>query len=97
MKKILIVLLFSIFIFLIFYKISKKERFENQIIFRNNVGNAKCLQDDIDMTNSYFMCQLNSKYSPININVNIIKYHKILKLKIKKRIINIIVVKLSQL
>jgi hypothetical protein len=74
MKKILIVLLFSIFIFLIFYKISKKERFENQIIFRNNVGNAKCLQDDIDMTNSYFMCQLNSKYSPININVNIIKY-----------------------
>lgn len=74
MKKILIVLLFSILIFIIFYKLTKKERFENQLVFRNNFGLAKCLQDDIDLTNSYFKCQLNSNYSPININVNIIKY-----------------------
>jgi hypothetical protein len=73
MKKILIILLFSILIF-IFYKLVKKERFENQLVFRNNVGSAKCLQDDIDLTDSYFKCQLNSNYSPININVNIIKY-----------------------
>jgi hypothetical protein len=73
MKKILIILLFSILIF-IFYKLVKKERFENQLVFRNNVVSAKCLQDDIDLTDSYFKCQLNSNYSPININVNIIKY-----------------------
>lgn len=74
MNKILIVLLFSILILLIFYNLLKKERFQNQLVFRNNNGSAKCLQDDIDLTNSYFKCQLNSNYSPININVNIIKY-----------------------
>jgi len=73
MKNILIIFVI-IFIILIFYKHTKRETYQNTLLFKNYVSTAKCLQDDIEQPDSYFTCKLNSKYSPININVNIIKY-----------------------
>jgi hypothetical protein len=73
MKNILIVLII-IFIISVLYKNYNRDTFQNTLLFKNYVNTAKCLQDDIELSDSYFKCQLNSKYSPININVNIVKY-----------------------
>lgn len=73
MKNILIIIII-IFIIIVLYKNYNSETFQNTLLFKNYVNTAKCLQDDIELSDSYFKCELNSKYSPININVNIIKY-----------------------
>lgn len=75
MKNILIIITL-IFILLACYKIFviDKESYQNTILFKNYINTAKCLQDDIEDNNSYFNCKLNSIYSPINVNVSIVKY-----------------------
>jgi len=59
---------------IILYRKYKSEQFEIEFVPRNFIGDAKCIKDDISLPNSYFKCQMNKKYSPININVSIIKY-----------------------
>jgi hypothetical protein len=51
-----------------------KESYQSTVLFKNYVTTAKCLQGDTEDTDSYFNCKLNSVYSPININVSIVKY-----------------------
>jgi len=72
MKFILIFIL--VVIILILYKNYKNEYFTVEYINRELVNNAQCIKDDIDLSNSYFMCQMNKTYFPININVNVVKY-----------------------
>jgi hypothetical protein len=42
---------------------------------RKLVGNALCMKDDIELTDSLFKCKMNDKYSPINSKITTIKYH----------------------
>ena len=75
MKNILIIIVVTLII-LAFYKnfVISKESYQNTVLFKNYVTTAKCLQGDTEDTNSYFSCKLSSTYSPININVSIVKY-----------------------
>jgi len=75
MKYYLLICIFCLVIF-IFYNQYISEQFTpvNPIISRNLSGNAVCIKDDIELTDSSFKCKMNKKYSPVNIQVNIIKY-----------------------
>ncbi len=68
----------SIFLFLIiFYYFVYIEPFDNNsnnVVFRPLNSIASCQLNDIKLNNNYFNCFLNYKNSPINSNVNIIKY-----------------------
>jgi len=64
---------------LFFYKKYKYEDYADpniQMAFtpRKFIGNAECIKDDISLTRSEFQCIMNKKYSPVNINVSVIKY-----------------------
>jgi len=73
-------LLFIILLLIIlYYKKYKTDHFtmeyyNNVYVNRNLIGTASCIKDDIELPNSYFKCQMNRNYLPININVNAIKY-----------------------
>ena len=75
MKYYLLICMICLLIF-IFYKQYNSEQFTsvNPIVPRILTGNAVCIKDDIELTDSYFKCKMNKKYSPVNIQVNIIKY-----------------------
>jgi hypothetical protein len=47
---------------------------EINFLARKLIGNATCMKDDIELTDSLFKCKMNNKYSPININITTIKY-----------------------
>lgn len=69
------ILIFCILLLLIIlYKKYKNEYFTIEYINRELVGNAQCIKDDIELSNSYFNCQMSKIYLPININVNVVKY-----------------------
>lgn len=71
-------LLFIVVIFIIIlYKNYKSEYFNIDYVNRDLLKPAICIKDDIELSNSYFLCQMNKKYSPVNITVNIIKYQNI--------------------
>ena len=60
---------------ILIFKYYKYEAYaQPNIISRDMVGEATCIKDDIPLSNSYFKCQMNKKYSPININVLVVKY-----------------------
>ena len=59
---------------IILFKKYRNEKFDIEYIPRKLLDNAKCINDDIELDNTYFMCQMNKKYSPVNINVIVTKY-----------------------
>ena len=71
-------LLFIVVMFIIIlYKNCTSEYFNIDYVNRDLLKPAICIKDDIELSNSYFLCKMNKKYSPVNINVNIIKYQNI--------------------
>lgn len=58
------------------YKKYRNEHFILEYVARDLIGPANCIKDDIELPNSEFTCQLNKKYSPLSIDVNIVKYQK---------------------
>jgi hypothetical protein len=85
-----ILLLFILICCLIIYT-SCKEYFEfrenyTEINFlpRKIVGNASCIKDDIELTNSIFKCKMNEKYSPIPTNITTVKYQNFTPYPISK-------------
>lgn len=59
---------------ILIFKNYNSESFALEYTSRDLLGNAQCIKDDNELSDSYFMCQMNKKYSPINVNVSIIKY-----------------------
>jgi hypothetical protein len=59
---------------IILFKKYRNEKYQIDYIPRKLIGNAKCIKDDIELDNTYFMCKMNEKYSPVNINVIVTKY-----------------------
>ena len=76
MKNIIIIILVILIIF-IFYKISNNESYQNTLLFRKYIKPAKCIENDTESTYSKFQCTLNPSYSPLNINVTIVKYQNV--------------------
>jgi len=74
--KILLLFILVLIILILYknYKKREKENFNIDYISRELIDNAQCIKDDSELSNSYFLCQMNKIYSPININVNIVKY-----------------------
>ena len=79
MKLILLFLLLLCFIIIYTscqeYYESKENFTEINFLPRKLVGNASCMKDDIELSNSLFKCKMNDKYSPVNINITTIKYN----------------------
>lgn len=69
-----LLLFMLILITIIICKQYNNEYFMIEYVARNLLEPAKCIKDDIELSDSYFLCQMNKKYFPININVNVVKY-----------------------
>lgn len=75
--ELLFIILLILITFYINYKLvtyQTQEYYNNVSVKRDLIGPANCIIDDIELTDSYFKCQMNRKYLPININVNVVKY-----------------------
>ena len=76
----LLLLLFILICIIIIYRscreyfIFKENYTEINFLPRKLVGNASCMKDDIELSDSTFTCKMNEKYSPVNTNVTTIKY-----------------------
>ena len=70
----LLLLFILILLMIIILKKHQSEQFILEYVQRDLLENAKCISGDLELDTSYFMCQMDKKYSPININVFIVKY-----------------------
>jgi len=75
----LFIILVSIIILYKNYKEDYTKDHLTQVNFvkRKLIGNAKCMKDDLPINSSIYMCEMNEKYSPVNMNVITVKYQKI--------------------
>jgi hypothetical protein len=75
MKQLLLIICIVIFLFIIYKNNYKNENFtELNFVPRTLVGNASCMKDDSEIDTIPYMCKMNLKYSPVNMNVITVKY-----------------------